>query len=88
MNLNPPANFVDMVVKKCEEMQKEMITEVDLMRDQTRGELTGGATQMMSVQKALATQQMRMSKVKEVITHTATAADQKKTQDTMEKCCA
>ena len=39
MNLNAP-NIMDMEVKKCEEMKKEMIKEVELIRDQTRGELS------------------------------------------------
>ena len=38
MNLNPPANIMDMVVKNCEEMKKEITKEVELIRDQTRGE--------------------------------------------------
>ena len=44
---------MDMVVKKYEEMWMEMLEEVELIRDQTRGELTGAATQMRSVQEAL-----------------------------------
>ena len=66
MNLNPLANIMDMVVKNCEEIKKDMTREVELIRDQTRGELTGAATQMRSVQEALAAQQMRMNKVEEV----------------------
>ena len=51
--------------------------ELSLIRDQTRGELTGAATQMRSVR----------SKVEEVITNTAAgaAADQKRTQDMVEQ---
>ena len=64
----------------------EMLKEVELIRDQTRGELTGAATRMRSVQEALADQWMRVRKVEEGTTNTAAGAatDQKKTQDMME----
>ena len=91
MKVHPCANITDLVVKKCEEMMKEMTREVGLIRDQTTGELAGSATQMPSVQEALATladekEQGRGSDHQ----HTAAGAaedQKKKTQDMMDKCC-
>ena len=82
----PPVNIVEMVTKKCEEMKREMLVEVETIRDQTRGELEGAAIQMRTLQEAMANQQAKMSKVEEVITTTAAsaAADQRKTQDMVE----
>ena len=65
MQLNPPANITDMVVRRCDEMKKETIKDVEWIRDPTRGEFTGAATQMRSVQEALGGQQMITSKVEE-----------------------
>ena len=82
-----PVNIMEMVEKKCEEIKREMRAEVETIRDQTRGELSGAALQMRTIQDAVTSQQTRMSKVEEIITTTAAsaAADQKKTQDMMER---
>ena len=78
---------MEMVTKKCEEMKREMLVEVETIRDQTRGELEGAAIQMRTLQEAMTNQQAKMSKVEEVITTTAAsaAADQRKTQDMVER---
>ena len=80
-------NIMEMVSKKCEEMKREMLVEVETIRDQTRGELVGAATQMRTLQEAMIHQQAKMSEVEEVVTTTAAsaAADRKKTQDTVER---
>ena len=84
---DPPVNITEMVSKKCEEMKREMLVEVETIRDQTTGELAGAAMQMRTLQEAMTNQQTKMSKVEEVITTTAAsaAADQKKTQDMVER---
>ena len=84
---DPPVNIMEMVSKKCEEMKREMLAEVETIREQTRGELSGAALQMRTLQEAVNNQQTRLSKVEEVITTTAAsaAADQKKTQDMVER---
>ena len=78
---------MEMVTKKCEEMKRAMLVEVETIRDQTRGELEGAAIQMRTLQEAMTNQQAKMSKVEEVITTTAAsaAADQRKTQDMVER---
>ena len=84
---DPPVNIMEMVTKKCEEIKREMLAEVETIREQTRGELSGAAMKMSTTQEAVTNQQTRMSKVEEVITTTAAsaAADQKKTQDMVER---
>ena len=78
---DPPVNIVEMVSKKCEENKRAMLVEVETTWDPTRGELAGAAW----LQEAMTIQQTKMSKVEEVITTTASAADQKKTQDMVER---
>ena len=82
-----PVNIMEMVTKKCEEMKREMLVEVETIRDQTRGELEGAAIQMRTLQEAMTNQRAKMSKVEEVITTTAAsaAADQRKTQDMVDR---
>ena len=77
---DPPVNIMVVVSKKCEEMKREMLAEVETIRDQTRGDLAGAAMQMRTLQEAMTNQQTKMSKVEEVISTTAAsaAADQKK----------
>ena len=84
---DPPVNIMEMVTKKCEEMKREILVEVGTILDQTRGELAGAAIQMRTMQEAMTNQQAKMSKVEEVITTTAAsaAADQRKTQDMVER---
>ena len=84
---DPPVNIMEMVSKKSEEMKREMMAEVETIREQTRGELAGAALQMRTIQEAVTNRQTRMSKVEEVITTTAAsaAADQKKTQGMVER---
>ena len=84
---DPPVNIMEMVIKKCEEMEREMLVEVETIRDRTRGELEGAAIQMRTLQEAMTNQQGKMSKAEEVITTTAAsaAADQRKTQDMVER---
>ena len=64
-----------------------MLVEVETIRDQTRGELAAAAMQMRTRQEAMTNQQTKMSKVEDVFTTTAAsaAADQKKTQDMVER---
>ena len=71
---DPPVNIMEMVTKKCEEMKREMLVEVETIRDQTRGELEGAAIQMRTLQEAMTNQQAKMSEVEEVITTTAASA--------------
>ena len=84
---DPPVNIMEMVAKKCEEMKREMVVEVETLRDQTRRELAGAAMQIRTIQEAMTNQQAKISKVEEVITTTAAsaAADQRKTQDMVER---
>ena len=84
---DPQVNIMEMVTKKCEEMKREMLVEVETIWDQTRGELDGAAIQMRTLQEAMTNQQAKMSKVEEMITTTAAsaAADQRKTQDMVER---
>ena len=76
---------------KPEKMQVQQDPPVNIMemvtKEQTRGELSGAAMKMSTIQEAVTNQQTRMSKVEEVITTTAAsaAADQKKTQDMVER---
>ena len=44
---------MEMVTKKCEEMKREMLVEVETIREQTRGELEGAAVQMGTLQEAM-----------------------------------
>ena len=43
---DPPVNIMEMVTKKCEEKKREMLVEVESIRDETRGEFEGAAIQM------------------------------------------
>ena len=50
---DPRVNIMEMVSKKSEEMMREMLAEVETIREQKRGELSGAALQMRTLQEAV-----------------------------------